>query len=290
MFRSVAFSFPLVALALAAAAPAQDTPTRPPPLGVTIEPTDAGAGNTGYTVRSVLPDSPAAAAGFRPGDVITGADGKAFTDRDALLTFLGRHKPGDKVSFQVRRDGQEKTLTVTLGGRPAAPRGGGEEEAAPAEEQAGPHIGALAVPADGLTPALKKQLGVSGDKGLVAVDVMAGSPAARAGLRRGDVITRVGDKDVTDFNSLRDALRAAGTGKPVTVHVQRGGEGKDLSITPVAGGAGGPGAWVGPGGAPPEGVFRRPPDLARQLERLERRLQQIEKRLDALEHAKPQPK
>ena len=60
-------------------------------------------------------------AGLRAGDVVTSFDGKRVADAASISGLVNDHKPGDKVELVVRRGGTEKTLTVTLGERPASP-------------------------------------------------------------------------------------------------------------------------------------------------------------------------
>ena len=67
------------------------------------------------TVKDVTAGTPAAAAGFQKGDVILTLNGAPMKDKEALKKAKGAWKPGDKVSYTVRRGKSEKTLAVTLG-------------------------------------------------------------------------------------------------------------------------------------------------------------------------------
>jgi putative serine protease PepD len=84
-------------------------------LGVT---TTDGSG-AGAQVASVASGGPAADAGLKSGDVITGLGGKSVEDSSSLSGLVDAHKAGETVSVTVRRDGQDKTLQVKLGERPA---------------------------------------------------------------------------------------------------------------------------------------------------------------------------
>lgn len=68
---------------------------------------------------SVVPDSPAAKAGLKPGDVITAVDGTKVDQTHSLTASLARHQPGDKVHLTVLRGAKTLHLTVTLGTVPA---------------------------------------------------------------------------------------------------------------------------------------------------------------------------
>jgi len=68
-------------------------------------------------------------------------------------------------------------------------------------------------------------------QGVGVVTVTGGGPAERAGLRAGDVITRVGAQETPDTTALSQALAAASPGDKVTVTVTRDGEQRDVQIT-----------------------------------------------------------
>jgi putative serine protease PepD len=52
--------------------------------------------------------------------VVTAADGKAITTGDELRDAIDTHEPGDKITLSIERNGQERTVQVTLGQRPAS--------------------------------------------------------------------------------------------------------------------------------------------------------------------------
>lgn len=69
----------------------------------------------GVYVANVYEGSAAPSAGLQKGDIITAFDGKAVTSASDLQVAVREHNPGDKVDVTVNRDGQERTVTVTLG-------------------------------------------------------------------------------------------------------------------------------------------------------------------------------
>ncbi len=83
-----------------------------------------------------------------------------------------------------------------------------------------------------LPAALRHKLGLKQETGLIIVGVEPGSPAEKGGLLMGDVLIALAGQAVTDGEDLQAALGPKVVGKPVTVLVLRGGEPKDLSVTP----------------------------------------------------------
>ncbi len=85
-------------------------------LGVSTAPT---SGNTGAEIGSVNGGSPAQRAGAEIGDIVVEVDGARVNQPEDIATAIADNKPGDRITMKVRRNGQERTLTVTLGNRPA---------------------------------------------------------------------------------------------------------------------------------------------------------------------------
>src|SRR5262249_5194151 len=155
----------------------------------------------GILVREVEPGTPAAQAGLRNGDLIVKVGDQPVKDFDALVNALSQHKIGEKVNFQVQRDGKEQSFEVTLGQRPE--RRAGE---APRRQP----TAFLGVRTEELTPEMKNQYKVTVDRGAVVVGVMPGTPAATAGLKEGDVITSVNNQPIENPQQLRQAVQQAG--------------------------------------------------------------------------------
>jgi len=158
---------------------------------------------TGALVGDVTPKSPSEKAGMKTGDVVTAVNGKKISDARELRLMIGSMAPGTKVEIELNREGQNKTLNVELGEMPA---GAAEEgaEASP-EESAQPEkatvFGGVAV-AD-ITDDVRTALNLSKDvKGAVIAEIDADSPAAKAGLREGDVIQEVNKQSVRNAKEL----------------------------------------------------------------------------------------
>jgi putative serine protease PepD len=84
-------------------------------LGLTTSPASGG----GAQVQQATAGGPAERAGLEPGDVVTRVDGDEVQDPDDIAAAIDDDAPGDEIEVTVRRGGDERTLTVTLGRRPA---------------------------------------------------------------------------------------------------------------------------------------------------------------------------
>ncbi|MBL1432791.1 MAG: DegQ family serine endoprotease [Gammaproteobacteria bacterium] len=174
----------------------------------------------GALVSRVLPGSPAEAAGFQVGDVILKFDGRSLSKSSSLPPVVGRVKVGNQVKVGIIRDGKPKILRVRIGKLP------GEAEARPASLNKRPKSGDKEVDRIGivvadLTPQQRKQAEV-GKHGIVANEVSRG-PAARAGVRKGDIILKIDQMDVKSAKQFSDLVDAIPDGKSVPLLVQRSG-------------------------------------------------------------------
>jgi serine protease Do len=259
-------------------------------LGAYIAATEENAAHQGAVVRQVTPNSPAAKAGLQDGDVITRVDGRQVEDPQTLLNVLAQHKPGEKLKFQVERDGKEKSMNVTLGARPARRTAEGFPGAAARRERPTAFLGVQVVPMEELTPRLKERLGITGEQGLVVMEVLSDSPAAKAGLRHGDVITGVNGQEMTNPNQFRSAVTKAGPGKEVRLEVMRGKEKKEIDAklgeAPVEGFGSLPLENFPDVGNVVPGRFVTPGQEARRIQELQERVQQLEQRVQQLEQQK----
>jgi len=84
----------------------------------------------------------------------------------------------------------------------------------------------------GIPAALQQKLGLTQGTGLVIVGVEAGSPAEKSGLVLGDVLVSLGGRAISDAEDLQIALAAGGVGQATSALILRGGERKDLTVTP----------------------------------------------------------
>ncbi|WP_088281607.1 Do family serine endopeptidase [Ideonella sp. A 288] len=166
----------------------------------------------GALVAAVDPDSPAAKAGLKSGDVILQIDGEPTVQAGALSARIGLAKPGDKVTLKVWRGKAEQELAVTLGA--ARPETQASAEAADAAEGGG-RLGLALRP---LSPIERQQARV--EHGVLVQGVQGA--AQRAGLQRGDVVMAINGQPVDGIEDLQRVL--SGKPKQVALLVWRGGE------------------------------------------------------------------
>jgi S1-C subfamily serine protease len=146
-------------------------------------------------ITSVIPESPAAAAGLETGQRIAAIDGLACPSTALFSRVLAHHRPGEEVILRLCEDGRE--IRVRLGERAAARAGI-------------VNAGMIGLSCVDLGPELRRFLGLpDATRGVAVQEVEAGSAAEAAGFRRGDVITRGGDGDVVDLEELNAALAGA---------------------------------------------------------------------------------
>ncbi len=163
----------------------------------------------GALVSQVESGGPADKAGLKAGDVILAYNGKALSGSNELPALVANTKPGAKATVEIWRNGRKQSLPVTVGELKA------DKTAQAGNSQGGEH-GRLGLAVRPLTPEERKEL--NGMNGLVVEQ--ASGPAARAGIRQGDVITAVNGTPVKSVQDLRRATdKAKGT---VALLVKRG--------------------------------------------------------------------
>lgn len=185
-------------------------------------------GLDGAEIVGVEDDSPAAKAGLQQKDVIVSFAGERVRSA-AQLGRLVRETPADrKVSVQVVRAGQTRSVEVTLErqhGRVLGRHIQIPEIRVPRIEIPEIHIFSrrprLGISGDELTPQLADYFGVKQGKGVLVREVVAESAAAKAGLKAGDVIIRVDQEEVGRLSDLRQALGRDREDKQVSITIVR---------------------------------------------------------------------
>lgn len=172
----------------------------------------------GALVSKVTPGGPAANSGLKQGDVILDVNGGATKKMRELPKQIAALRAGDKAELKIWRQGQAKSLTVTIGKTPT----NGKLAQADSPKKEGDILGMrLARLDDQMRRALQLE---DKQSGVVVVEVEADSIAAKAGLRRGDLISTIGNSEVaTPSEAARQIKRAQRSNRrAVLLYVTRG--------------------------------------------------------------------
>ncbi len=180
--------------------------------------------NHGALVTDVTPDSPAAQAGFKSGDVIVKVDEASIEDPRRLALAISRRAPDTEVAIEYVRNGKTETVKVKLAGQPSQSLAGGDNSSAKDD-------GVLnGVTVGDLNYQARQRFHVPDEiKGAFVTDVSPDSASARAGLQEGDVILSL------DRQPVKNADEAVGLsekikGPKVTVRLWRDGGSRYLVV------------------------------------------------------------
>ncbi|MBW3597876.1 MAG: PDZ domain-containing protein [Planctomycetes bacterium] len=191
-------------------------------LGVLLGEADA----EGVLVRGVARNSAAAEAGIRPGDRIASVNDQKVASPQDLSRSIERMNPGDQVTLGVIRDGRRMNVEATLVaqaelglGQPEQPRRDQPQATAEERDANRAWLGVmLRDPQDGQE-----------QEGAAVAQVYPSGPAARAGLRSGDVIIGLADQEVSNLDDLYEAMEGLEPNEEITVQVRRNGEEQELT-------------------------------------------------------------
>ena len=220
----------------------------------------------GVAVEKVMENSPAARAGIQPNDVIIRFNGEEVTGTRKLTRLISEVAPDHQAKLTILRGGSEREITVTVGKRefpkiqnttgalkdlygypgipefpelnkipfPSTPESlerPGEPNVFVFPGQASRQIG---VSVTSLTKQLGEYFGVGEGKGILINNVRENSPAAKAGLKAGDIITEIDGKEVKGNLDLVRGLSEKKEGD-VTLTIIRDRNRQTVRVTPEAG-------------------------------------------------------
>lgn len=195
----------------------------------------------GALVRNVQDGSPASKAGIRSGDVIVEFDGERVRSAKQLQRLVQETPAERTVKTTVVREGARQTLDITPqersqepGGDPRRPFTLPNLRMGPGQPQGlrdllQPQQGRLGAVIRGLDGQLATYFGVK--SGALVESVSPGSPADAAGLKAGDVITRINGRDVTAPEQVTSAVRDVQPGAPLALTVLRDKKTVELKTT-----------------------------------------------------------
>ena len=172
----------------------------------------------GALIGDVVKNSPASKGGIEIGDIIIKFDGKDITSSSKLKNIVSSSRPDKRYKVELLRDGKKKKYFITLEELPDDPR-----TLAKVESDIEYELGFLV---EDLTTELLTDYDISKDvKGVVVTAIDSRSAAFSEGLRPGDVITRVGQKNVESTDDYFKLLNEESRGNTVLLLVKR----KDVS-------------------------------------------------------------
>ncbi len=161
----------------------------------------------GALVADVTPDSPAAKAGLKQGDVILSYNGHPVDQLHDLPRLVAETPAGKRVDMTIWRGGKEEQVQANVGQMPSNEQVASNEEG----QQASPdRASALGIQLGKLDNRTRQRLGLKGSvKGVVVTNVQQDSPAADLGIEPGDVIVAINQQPVSNPGEAAQKLREA---------------------------------------------------------------------------------
>lgn len=201
-------------------------------------------GPTGAYVTKVTPDSPAAKAGLAEEDIVIALDGEAIRSARQLARVVSETAAGRSVQIGYVRGTSRHTTTAELPESSSLTRSLPRFEwdgdglsgmfAFPDGSRAfsitrGPRRGRLGLTGQALSGQLAEYFGVK--SGVLVTDVLVDSPAARAGLKAGDVVTAIDGRAVDDVGDIVSAIGGKDGEQTLTLSITRDRRNESLTVT-----------------------------------------------------------
>jgi serine protease Do len=204
----------------------------------------------GVEISRIEENSPAAKAGLKVGDVVLEYNGQRVEGMEQFGRFVRETPVGREVKLLISRDGNQTTVPVTVAARKDVLRNGDlfagtlpgnmrefhfnmPEVTVPMhdlqEMMLDGRTAVLGVEAESLSPQLAEFFGVK--EGVLVRSVIKDSPAEKAGIKAGDVITKVEQEKITSASELASAVRAARSKTTFPVQVVRERREMTLNVT-----------------------------------------------------------
>ena len=207
-------------------------------LGVSSE----RAENGGAVVTQVTKESAAEKIGLKKGDVITKIDEMSIDNPEALSKVIHKYKPENKVVVTYKRDGKEQKATATLG-KMKMDYGSFDDMVrispspmiAPVPPMGAYNYRGLTGPRVYVNYSKGPRIGIKAqdtddDKGAKVLDVDEDSPADKAGIKEGDIITQFDGKNITNAEGLAEMAKSSKTKSAFKVKIIRGGKTQDIEV------------------------------------------------------------
>jgi serine protease Do len=174
----------------------------------------------GILVSEVADDSPAAEAGVKQGDVILALDGVSLADVTDLRNKIAMTSPDASVRLQIIRNGHEKTISVKIGEQPSSFAAAVKKGPSPLKSDS--TLENMGLSLQNLNGDLADQFNYEKGQGVLIAQVAPESPAARVGLRPGQLIEEVNQIRVHSLAELKKVLKTANNPKQILLRIRAG--------------------------------------------------------------------
>jgi len=200
-------------------------------IGVQIQPLNDSSARAmglkspdGALVSDVVKDGPAKKAGLKTGDVIIEFNHVQVKNVDHLRNTVSASKPNKRYDLIVIRDGRKKTLKVTLEEMPG-------DDALATVSRPPAQTNELGIQVSSLSQSVIREYDISkGEEGVIVIAVVEGSIAAEAGIRIGDLITRVGTKKCNSPRGFAALIKETQKKNMVMLHMKRDGVAQYMTL------------------------------------------------------------
>jgi serine protease Do len=200
-------------------------------IGVQIQPLNDSSARAmglkspdGALVSDVVKDGPAKKAGLKTGDVIIEFNHVQVKNVDHLRNTVSASKPNKRYDLIVIRDGRKKTLKVTLEEMPS-------DDALATVSRPPAQTNELGIQVSSLSQSVIREYDISkGEEGVIVIAVVEGSIAAEAGIRIGDLITRVGTKKCNSPRGFAALIKETQKKNMVMLHMKRDGVARYMTL------------------------------------------------------------
>ena len=200
-------------------------------LGVSIQEVDSDLAEKlgldklmGALISGIFDHTPAAEFGLQRGDVIVAINNQEIKNANHLRAAIAMYKPTTTVSISILRDGQMQDVSVTLGERSA-------QALRPVKDFEG-HTELVwkGLSVQNLTADLAEKLGHTSDAGVLIASVTPGSAAAKAGLRKGDLVLEVENQPIHSVAEFKSAVEKAMGEAKVLLLVNHEGQARYVTV------------------------------------------------------------
>jgi len=170
----------------------------------------------GAIVLKVLPDSPAEKAGFKIGDVVIDFNDNEIIYSSDLPVVVGRTEIDKEVDVKIIREGKQKIIEVKIGVLPTD-----KKIAKKSFTHSSKKMNRMGIAVVELTKEQRNKLDVD-DRGILVKVILKKSSAFIAGIRKGDVILMMNNKNITSVSQFNDILKSLPSDKSLPILIQRG--------------------------------------------------------------------